>query len=185
MGSKRWLSIQDFSDHVGVGYEHVRRSIRRGRIPKAALRKNRSKRNRQEINLEEGLSAFDENFAPENRKRKTPKDIPAEKKRNAIEAAETGGMTYDQARRLNEQYKAALKKLEYDRLRGSFILAEKVKKDGDTIGRLIKEHVKAIPGRISALVAGESDPHKCEQILILELNRMLQDMSDAIIKSIE
>jgi len=169
---------------MGLGYEHVRRSISRGRIPKTALRKNRAHRDRIEINLEEGLSAFDENFAPENRKRK-PQNVLVENKTKTIDDAGTGGMTYEQARRLNEQYKAALKKLDYDRQRGMYILADKVKKDGDTIGRLIKEHVKAIPGRISALVAGETDPHKCEQILILELNRMLQDMSDAILKSIE
>ncbi len=48
------------------------------------------------------------------------------------------------------------------------------------IGDFVKNGMLAIPGRISSIVAKETDQHKCETIMRNEIVSVMQDMADQI-----
>lgn len=109
-----------------------------------------------------------------------PKPSPAVMEGKAKEGG-TAGITYNEARTLSEQYRAALRKLEYEEKSGKLILASEVAKDADHIGRLIKERLTAIPIRIAPLIAVQNDPFECEQIIKTEINQILQELSKEVL----
>jgi len=172
---RKWLSISEFAEAMGFQRDHIYRSVRNGRFPKDALRKNRKKRGRIEIHVDRGKLAMDENFSHVNRKRKpdTPEDIP-----DVSDIDE--GQSIAEAQRLKELYNAKLKKLDYEQRRAALIERAEVVKDATLVGILVKEKLLAVPGRLGAMLAAESDPFKAEQMLKIEINQLLEDLSTAL-----
>lgn len=60
--------------------------------------------------------------------------------------------------------------------------ADIVKRDASKAGQVVKEKVTSWPGRVSPLVAVESDPFKVEQILKKECNQLLDEISKGVLK---
>ena len=90
--------------------------------------------------------------------------------------------TEESQRYLSEYRKerAALARMDREEREGELVPVDKVKASADIAGRIVKNRLTALPARLSALVAAESDPFKCEQILKFETNQTLQDLSDEI-----
>ena len=87
-------------------------------------------------------------------------------------AGGTIGVTF-----IDQQYKAALRKLEYEEKTGRLISAEEVKRDASRVGMIVKERVSAWPGRTAPLVAPISDIFEVEQILKREGDQLLTEIS--------
>lgn len=105
------------------------------------------------------------------------KGADAEDRQAAIDAAGFGGLSYREAQTEKERWTAALRRLEYDEKRGALIERAEVRMESHTAGTLIKEKLSSIPGRLGAMAAAESDPFACEQMLKVEINQILEDLS--------
>ncbi len=141
-----------------------------------------------DIDHEKADREIEETLDPINRPESKPKKGARATKRSpaqtegGTEEGGTAGMTYSMARTLSEQYRAALRKLEYDEKSGKLILSNKVARDADSVGRLIKERLIAIPVRIAPLVAVKSDPFECEQVIKKEINQILEELSKEVLR---
>ena len=148
----------------------------------------RRKGNRYYFDVEKLRAALENNLAPENRGRRGKK--PGEKiktesdKRQTIKKSgisdEAKTMGYSKARELNEAYKAALKKLEYEERSGKLVSREIVEKQAFDAANATKEACLAIPDRVAPLVAAESDAFQCKQIILKEINYILQEIGEKV-----
>ena len=86
-----------------------------------------------------------------------------------------------QARR--EMYKAYLTELQYRREAGELIEAETVEKEWFRIGRLVRDTLRTIAPRLSAQLASESDPFRCEQLIDAEVDRALEVLETQILNA--
>jgi len=170
------MSQKEYAEHRKVSQAYISQLIKRGQIPKSVWRwegKNRV------IDVVEADRILERTLDPANRRVKADR---VEARQETVERAGMGGMDYNTARTLHEQYRAALRKLEYEERKGLLIPAEQVRKDADFAGRLVKRMVSNWPSRIAALVAAESDHFKCEQILRKECNQLLEEISQEVLK---
>jgi len=111
---------------------------------------------------------------------KPPKPNPNAKKEQVIKKAGMPPMDFATARNWNEQYKAALKKIEYEEKAGKLLDAAEVANDAFNAGRMIRNQITSIPDRCAPLVAAESSQFECKQILLKEINIILEGLSTTI-----
>jgi hypothetical protein len=74
-------------------------------------------------------------------------------------------------------YDAYLKKLEYERKIGRYVLSDEVKQEAYTLYRMVRDSILNIPDRISPIVAAEADTEKVREILTSELTTALEALS--------
>ena len=145
----------------------------------------RSKKGKRYYDVVKLAAALDKNLSPENRERRGKRPgQPLDDKQKVIEKAklETAStdvkpIDYNTARKINEQYKAALKKLEYEERSKKLILHSVVQAQAAECALLVKSALMSIPDRISSLLAAESDPVKVNDILKTEFRNVLEVMS--------
>lgn len=82
--------------------------------------------------------------------------------------------TYATARASKETYEAQLKRLRYEERAGSLTPTADVEQARFTEFRTLREACFNIPSRIAALLAGESDVARCQQLLEDELYRVFE-----------
>lgn len=164
------MTQSEYAQHIGVSQPRVHKMIQTGKIPKSAMDGKR-------IISELADKALGKNLEPA---RKQKSELPVEEKEKVVQAAGIKTLDYTTARTLNEQYKAALNKLEYEQKSGKLIDASEVEKRAFLAGRLIRDQLLSIPDRCSALVAAESDAFNCKQIILKEINYILENLSDAV-----
>lgn len=90
------------------------------------------------------------------------------------------GMTLSQARAAKELYLARQAKVKYEKLKGALISSEEMERDWEEIAGNLQQSLMAIPDRIDALLAAESDRERCNKIVRDELIHSLESISDAI-----
>lgn len=162
----------EYAKYRGCSQQLISKYIRQGKIPKSAMKGNK-------IIFDLADAALEKNLSPINRPQKNQDATPEEKQK----VAATAGMAtldYQTAHTLNEQYKAALKKLEYDERSGKVVNADEVKRRAFTASRKIRDACLAIADRCHALVAAESDPFQCKQILMKEINFIMENLSETV-----
>lgn len=71
-----------------------------------------------------------------------------------------------------------LKEIDIAKARGRLLDASEVRKSVIERAQVVRAAIESIPPRISALLAAESDPHRCRMILAGELRDALQKLSD-------
>jgi hypothetical protein len=114
--------------------------------------------------------------APEPKPQPTP-----EEKEHVIESAGiVREMDFGRARTLHEQYKAALKKLEFDRQKGLVIDGPETYRRRFEIARQIRDQCLSIADRCAPVVAAESDQHKCREILLTEIRYIIDGIRQEI-----
>ncbi|MBC8394274.1 MAG: HNH endonuclease [Deltaproteobacteria bacterium] len=108
-----------------------------------------------------------------------------EKKRQVEELIKLSGFepfgTLLEAQKHKETYTGYLKQLEFDEKKGNLLNADDVKKDAEKAARIVKERVTAWPGRTAPLVAPITDEFEVEQVLKLECDRLLEEISKAVV----
>lgn len=90
------------------------------------------------------------------------------------------GMTLSQARAAKELYLARQAKVKYEKLKGSLISSEEMERDWDEIASNLQQSLMAIPDRIDALLAAETERERCNKIVRDELIHSLESVSYAI-----
>jgi hypothetical protein len=88
------------------------------------------------------------------------------------------GQQYTRARAARELYQVRLLKLQYEREVGKLVSKEEMQTAAFNTYRQFREQILNIPDRIAALVAAESDPKKCHELLTAELRRAIGDFAD-------
>jgi hypothetical protein len=91
---------------------------------------------------------------------------------------ETKSTAYAKARAGTQIYEALLKKLRYEERAGNLTPTADVEQARFTEFRTLREACFNIPSRIAALLAGESDVARCQQMLEAELRRVFQAFAD-------
>lgn len=116
------------------------------------------------------------------RKTKTSKKKPDPIEKQAIidKSGIDPDMSYNEARTLNEKYKAAMAEIAYQKETGKLISAEDVEKEAFNAGRKIRDSCLAIADRCAALVAAESDQFRCKQILLKEITFIMENLSEKV-----
>lgn len=109
-------------------------------------------------------------------------DISPAERQKVIDTAGFGDLSFADAQTEDKRWSAALKKLDFDEKRGALIECDRVADDATIAGKLIKEKLLAIPGRLGAMAAAEPDPFTCEQMLKVEINQILEDLSIELAK---
>ncbi len=187
--AKVWISQKAYAEHRGVTQSRVKAY----RDQKMISRKNwRQKGRSVEIhrtgadrdlkkNLDPGRSVKDPNKAA-NKGNSGDSEAVTESYANNSGGSGGGGLDMSTARALNEQYKAALKKMEFDRRQGKLIEVEEVQKSARVIAAMIKQALLSIPDRVGSLVAANSSSFECKRILRDEINIILENLSQSIAK---
>jgi hypothetical protein len=85
---------------------------------------------------------------------------------------------YSKARAVREQYQARLAKLDYEERAGNLVPKEDVECAAFEQARQFRDQILNIPARIAALVAAESSPTKCYEILEAEFRTVLTKFAD-------
>jgi hypothetical protein len=97
-----------------------------------------------------------------------PADLPAMTKQS----------TYATARANREWYDAKLKRLRYEERAHSLTPTADVEAARFTEFRTLREACFQIPSRVAALLAGESDVARCQQLLDAELTKVFEAFAD-------
>jgi hypothetical protein len=88
-----------------------------------------------------------------------------------------GGMTVADAQSLLLQYRAAIKKLEYEERIGKLVNADKVRETAFDAARQTRDALLNIPDRVSALMAAESSEVKVRELLTKEIREALSELA--------
>ena len=173
------MNTTEYAKHAGVTQPLVSKWIRQGILKKSVKKVGR----RYQINAKLAKQELKANLDPirggKRTKKKKQKPTLKEKKKT-IAQAQTAGIDFNEARRLNEQYKAALKKNQYERENGKVVDLDRVKKIAYETGRQVKEGCLSIADRCAPLVAATTDTNECKQILNREITYILENLANAL-----
>lgn len=184
------MNTTEYAKHAGVSQPQVSKWIRDGILKKSVEKV----RGRYQINakiadkerkantdpIRGGKRTKKKNTTTKTKTAKRKKSPTKKEKQKTIAQAKTAGIDFNEARRLNEQYKAALKKLDYDERSKKVIELAKVRKTLFEIGRQVKDGCLSIPDRCAPLVASTEDIHECKQILSREITYILENLANAV-----
>ena len=181
------MNQKEFAKHIGVSQPRVSKYIRDGLLKESVSRNGRY----VDIDAAKGVKELNKKLDPGRKVKakaggkkrgKKKKAVDDSEKKDTASRAGTGGVDMATARALNEQYKAALKKLEFDQRKGVLVNIEDMKRLAFEAGKQIKEHCLAIPDRCGPLVAANSDAFECKQILLEEITMALENLSEVLRK---
>jgi hypothetical protein len=99
--------------------------------------------------------------------------------RNRLKAG-TQDADYQEARRLREQYRAALLKIELDKRTSQLVDAEKVRQAAAAMSKAVRERMLKIPGEISESLAAETDEVAMVEIMTAALKRAINELCEDI-----
>lgn len=149
------MSISEYARHRAVRHHAVQRAIKDGRITTTADGK---------IDPVEADAQWDKN-------------TNARKSRAKVAKTKRDALTIAQTRR--ELASAEIREMELARLRGDLISASEVRASTFNLARTTRDRLLGIPDRIAALLASESNPAKCHEILTGEIRAAIEAIAKA------
>ena len=172
------MNQREFAEHIGVSQPRVSKMIEDG-IIKRAIKKTSAKRFK--IDSEIGVVEVEANLDPS---RKTKANVNSDKKINTIFSAglDMEGLDYQKSRALNEHYKAALNKIEYEKAEGLLIEKEKAEKYFFDCARTVRDSVLNIPNRVADQLSVMKDRNEIEKLLKKELTNSLESISNGLFR---
>ena len=182
------LNQREFAELVGMKQPTVAQHIREGALKKSVRKdggrywiRPRAAKNELKQNLDpvykRVIHGSKSKPAKKVEAKQTTKAVSKEHKEQVVKKSGIKAMDLNTAKTLETQYKAALRKLEYEEKNGELVSISKLVKVADAAGRQIKEQCLAIADRCSPLVAAENDQFICKQILLKEINYILDGIS--------
>ncbi len=97
----------------------------------------------------------------------------------AKEGLPPSSLSYTTSRAIREAYSARLTRLEYEEKVGELISADKVRLQAFNSARRARDLLLAIPDRVAPIVAGIPDQLECHRILLQEIHRVCDELSNA------
>jgi phage terminase Nu1 subunit (DNA packaging protein) len=180
------VSVVGFARLKGVSHTAVQLAIKSGRLVNSISRDEKGK-----IRINPILAAAEWEANTKHEKRKHGNDVrradPAiiEKTQKLVkvkpfikpkdDGEESGGVvSMSEATRRKELAQAELAELKLATEKGRLVDREEVKRDAFKIGRQVRDRLIGIPDRVSAEVAGLTDPFKVHDILSVEIRNALE-----------
>lgn len=96
--------------------------------------------------------------------------------RSLIEGTQNSALTDERVKLKKVQ--AEMAEMELRKKRDELLDAKEVSKAAFMAGRTLRDALENIPGRVSSILAAESDPYKCNQLLTEEIKQVLTDFQD-------
>jgi hypothetical protein len=90
---------------------------------------------------------------------------------------EVAPASYQEARAIREALNARMTKLDYEERLGQLVPAAEAKKEAFEMGRIFRDRMLAIPGRVAASLAAETDVKRVEAKLASEIRRALEELA--------
>lgn len=84
-----------------------------------------------------------------------------------------------ESKTLEAAYKARLAQIEYEEKSAKLVDAEKVKKEAFRVARITRDAMLAIPDRLSAELAGVTEPFIVHQKMMSEIRAAIEEVSKA------
>ena len=166
-------------------------SARMSQIHKQGMDKGtyRSKKNRRFYDMDKLSEALTRNLSTENQDRrgKKPGEKTVNKDRDEFDSEPSGGgdsygkdLSFNEARRRNEWLKSVKTALEVDVIKGKLIDKDVVSQQAAGCAMLVKNTLLAVPDRLAALLAAETDADKIRKMLRQEFRQILDGIGAAI-----
>lgn len=134
---KEYLKIPAYAKLKEYSPEYIRRLIAKGKITQKAIKRHGKC---WLVNPEQANIDLAENLSQRIKQKKS--------KLKKIKKAGFENLSFAEAQTKNEQYKASLRKLEYEQKSGKLIPADEVEQEYFSIGRTIRDSLLNIPGRV-------------------------------------
>lgn len=156
---RRLLGIREYARHRGVAQSSVQQSIREGRIRLAVIQRGR----RRLIDPEVADREWAENTGS----------------KRGEEDGDSDG-TYAQARARRELANAELAELKLKEAKGALINRDHVRRREFSIARLVRDSMFAVPDRLAAELAAETDEFGCHRRMRAEIEVAIRSLIDRI-----
>lgn len=170
--AEKFLSQRAYAAHRGVAEQAVAKAIRTGRLSASVeTLADGTKR----IDVEAADKEWAENTF-EGNVRKDGDSIIAE---GASESKSSSGVNYAAARAAREAVNLQHANFELQRKMGRFVEVDKVRLEWFEICRTIRNSLLSISDRLAPVVAAETDPSKCHELINEEINKALENLSNA------
>lgn len=160
------MNISEYARHRGVSHVAVIKALKAGRISKGAD---------GSIDPVQADADWQENTVPRIDNQPT---TPPRTGRTAKLAASRVAESYKTSRAIRESYRAQIAELEYLRRSGKLIDADQVRNDAFMVARATRNMLQAIPARVSAQIAGETDEKKIFRLLENEIDNACRALSE-------
>jgi len=195
-----YVTAKELSVRLGVSAEAVGQHIRAGRLKKSVKKTGTGRQTRYRIDYQAAVKELEANIDPQylvnkptggGKKKKAPakgarKKAPAPKKaaKGRVKApaktapakpGEATASTFTEARTATEQYKAKMRRLEYEKASGLLVEKAQVEKDAFDVARILRDSLMVIPDRVDAILAAETDQQAVNEILRKEIKAALVD----------
>jgi hypothetical protein len=157
------MSQRAYAQHRGVAHKAVQKAIESGRISTTPDGK------------------IDSDLADQEWARNTRSAAPQVRQRGPHDEDGEGfsASQYTKARAFREFYQARLAKIEYEERVGKLVSKDEVQIAAFNKYRQYRDHMLNIPDRVAAMLAAESEPAKCYEILQTEIRKALNESADA------
>jgi len=80
------------------------------------------------------------------------------------------------SRAIKEAWSARMMKLEYEKMDGTLVPLQEVRRQVHDAARRVRDLLMAMPDRLAPTVAAETDPGVCHQILLGEVRRSVEEL---------
>ncbi|WP_099071026.1 hypothetical protein [Nostoc linckia] len=201
----QWVTIKEFAQKVGVSIPMMTQAIQAGRLPNSVeVTKQGPRRNLYRIDLEVGLKEWHSNADKRGGKRGPGLDgtmqlgfqelladvqaaapppeepIRTKKQRQADkEKKESLAATYAESKAIKESYLAEMARLDLEERSGKLVSADAVKVLAAKTGRMVRDAILNVPGKLAGQLAGMEDPHAIEFLLLEYLTKAMESLPDA------
>lgn len=165
----RFMTPTGYAKKKGMHVNSIYQAVKDGRI------RYYNKDNKNFINADEA----DKTFVADSILESAPlsEDDPLKRQEGEMPPADQR-MNVVHARSLREEFKARQEHLDYQRRKGELIPRSEVDASAFECARILRERMNAIPERISAELAAESDVQKVHFILSEAITKELMDLSE-------
>jgi hypothetical protein len=168
------LSIRGYAEHRGCSKSAVSKALKEGRI---------TREKDGTIDPEKADKQWAANSDPAQvkaqkaRKKKKAAKPKTQNSKEPESAQPENPNTYIQSRAIRELYVARLRKLEYEEKAGQLVSVDRVTVRWFNLTRQLRDQLLAIPNRIDAVAAAETDRFTVNQIIADEIARVLEEFS--------
>jgi hypothetical protein len=152
------MTLRQYSKHRGVALSSVQKAIRTGRI-RTLVDGN--------VDSEQTDAEWEKNTM-----------VYAPAVTSEADDGVFGARQYTKARAVREHYQALLSKIEFEEATGKLLSRDEVHVAAFNKYRQFRDAMLNIPDRVAAVVAAETDPRKCFDILKTEINGALIAFAD-------
>lgn len=163
------MGIREYARHRGVSQAAVSKAIDSGRIAEAVQFIGKDKKKKR-INVLRADQLWAENTILNSKNA----DHNYEGSPKAINNNKTNTST---ARSVKEVYSAKMEQLKYEKMVGSLVDADDVKKAARDMGLAVRDALQYIPDKLAPILAAESDIEKVNDLLSEEIRSALDAMS--------